>query len=390
MPRFRFTFVSKINAIDLRVVLTACLLTILMTFFVSAAEDLHTGMTTQQGGNILEVEEFVAKADELTQAPQYAGLMVMLRTKLQQMLPHIYQRSQRDPRFRLGALHPAEMFARFNYVRVFENRQRQLILGDPNRLSDFYLIGGFLGLFNTQDFLASSDRAQLGLLLHVFLGASGYQDDDYQLTLALLMAEQSFAMPDDRIFDNIRRERIFPRTQAELIRRPEPVQVTSQRPTTWQPTDPESPMILMNDVKAAGGYTGVGGGGDGSSLQMKWTLLELAPVHTGLMAVDAGFPCFDQWSDYTTFLKDVLDVKIESSATVSVSGGPQRLLKTGARIAFVIPKLHGVAPEEITHIGIQLAVRYCYAKYDVTSDVISDSTSLDSTSDESHRKPDTQ
>lgn len=219
-------------------------------------------------------------------------------TLIKNVLPKLYNQYKNNPSLTLGLLSLNEMFSRFEKVQFCENYHPQYPMqADAERFTDLYIPERNFVILN-HTFSTTPYETRMEILLHVFLGASGYEDNHYQLTNALMMAEKSLA---PYVLS------LFPTIIDELY---------------WKPVEKPMPKKYMN-IKSGvsypiyiagprGGFTGGGGGGgDSISSMIKRALYELAPDIPGYTK-KYKMPCQQAWSNPINYLFDVKATPIES------------------------------------------------------------------------------
>jgi hypothetical protein len=250
---------------------------------------------------------------QLSRGREYETRMQVMRLAMREkLLGHIWRKTQVDPDFRMGALRFRELFEKLETFKVFENDTNLALQADSERRSDFYVLNGGWGAINKNTFEEANGRGLMLLPLHVFLGAVGYQDENYQLTLLLALYNESLSphpvkTPPVQLLERVDWKRLFPATEAELYR------------TSPQPVSPSAASSQQKDERllfAGGGFTGVGGGGDVLSLIVKLELID-GYFKNGPGTVLSEF-CFLRWSDPTFFLDDVFKSEIESDPRVQM------------------------------------------------------------------------
>lgn len=293
-------------------------------------------------------QAFIAEIKELEKHPELPAKMKEIRRVIQNQLPSLYKKSLQDKSLNVGIVNIREMFAKFEQVRVFENTSLSIPFQlDSQRASDFYITDLKIGFFNGES-LGSNYWGRFGILLHVFLGASGYEDEDYALTMALVLAEQKLKTPEHQLFGKVDFKRITPQTLEQMQRKP-------GRAETTLPSSEASRMML-----GGGGFTGVGGGGDGSSVSTKFEMLMMAPVQKG--SFSSKFPCFKAWSDYTTFIFDLQNFELESNANLA-SGEVVVMSWNPQYPSIEISKTHHMSEEQREGLALKTLIQLCVAKY---------------------------
>lgn len=222
---------------------------------------------------------------------------VEARQAVGEVLSQLAKEARNNPKREYGALHLATMFQNFNGVRVFHDFQNNRpVQGDLYRDTDFYLPSCGIAVLN-KGYLFDEPERRANILVHVFLGAAGYEDNDYQLTIALRLAERKLRRDAKLAKFNV--EAVFPQSKDELSRRPVQQKV-EQRPGRSQQT-----MIA-----GRGGLTGSGGGGDSTAA---WIKMELLSWHQDMAqyAQKNGLRCYPAWANDVAFIKEVMNLKIE-------------------------------------------------------------------------------
>lgn len=208
-----------------------------------------------------------------------------------------------------GALNLYEMFARFQAVKIYTDFTNETpTQADPARKTDFYLPDYQMAVLN-KDYLFSEPKQRQGILIHVFLGASGYDDENYSLKVALEMLEMS--LERNPLAKNVNVKALFPQTEGELYRKTRYVAVP-------QPKVGEKDQVLI-----AGGFTGHNGGGNSQSGWVKSQLLLFSSMISSY-AVEKNWPCQVAWSTPTAYIVDVQALQIEERATLASAYGFER------------------------------------------------------------------
>lgn len=124
--------------------------------------------------------------------PLYQPLIQRLREVIREgHLGNIYQLYRENPDLKLGALPLKELFQGLEKFNIFQNNTDSALVGDQQRESDFYIPGEFWGIMNTPALHSTPNRVFVLLGLHIFLGSVGFDDEHYQLTLALILYNQA-------------------------------------------------------------------------------------------------------------------------------------------------------------------------------------------------------
>jgi hypothetical protein len=236
--------------------------------------------------------------------PEYQAAMQLLRLQMRfTLLPNLWKATQENPDFQVGAVRTSDLFQKLNRFNLFQNDSEFVLQADQERKSDFYVLNENWGAINTEQ-MRPILKTESGLILplHIFLGANGYQDENYQLSLALVLLDKSMSANSD--LEKIGIPKLFPQKKEDLYRL-EP-QLIKKGP------DGDKQKLLR---RSKGGFTGVGGGGDGRSLQVKFELISkyLFAFSNPKLSSQA---CFRKWADPLAFLQDVFEVEIESSMQV--------------------------------------------------------------------------
>lgn len=142
-------------------------------------------------------------------------------------------------------------------------------------------------------------------------------------------------------------DRISPKTIEQTYRRPGRAETVLKSSQQFR-------------VMFAGGFTGVGGGGDASSISTKFTMIRLAPVQKGTF--NPSFPCYKAWADFSTFVLDIQNFKLESNGD-SVDDEPMVLSRSRAYPSIEILKTNGLSGEHRDLIALKVLVHLCVVKY---------------------------
>lgn len=207
-------------------------------------------------------------------------------------LPHIWSEYQRNPNLSFGVLSAKELFEKLDKFQLFQSTPNNSYQLDKERMDDFYLTDTCIGVINNET-LGHDSSAIVALVLHVFLGACGWQDENYELLLALLSYEASLESSLDNPIHRIDHKRLFPANLNELVRN----------------HNKTSKELLLS-----GGFTSVGGGGDVNSIKTK---LLMYSYLFSLNEVPLTPTCLKRWEDPTRLVMDIQEVEIESVAAVS-------------------------------------------------------------------------
>lgn len=211
-------------------------------------------------------------------------LMPLLRKAFREkVLSGTWAEYQKNPDFSLGALKAKDLFQKLDGFQLLQATTNGPLHLDPERVDDLYLTSTGYGLVNKVA-LKHESKTLTALTLHIFLGASGWQDENYQLSLAILSHEASLLSPSHDPIKKIDHQRLFPKNSNELNR--------SEKQSGGD-----------------GGFTSVGGGGDGNSLTTK--LLMYSYIFA-LNEVPMSSFCRKKWEDPTQLAIDIQNVEIES------------------------------------------------------------------------------
>lgn len=289
----------------------------------------------------LENERKVVQSNRMFRTPEDA-----YQFAITYILPSLYAKKATAPL--LGALNLNEMFNRFKEIRVCENYYaRAPIQADPNRATDLYLPEQKFVILNMQ-FSIASFQTKKEIMLHVLLGASGYEDNNYSLTQALLMAEKPLGSHTLAM---------FPQTPAQLYRNPNVKSLPASMPPG---ITSDKPMVIAG---GKGGFTGSGGGGDSASSLIKRAMLELAP-QIGTYTKKHKLVCQKAWSHQATYIQDIQALQLESNSNMLDSF--QRNPNGGyfIRISTYTYNSTGDITAK-THLGMILGILedYCAVKY---------------------------
>lgn len=252
----------------------------------------------QRGYKVTTAEQAIQYCLAIEKRKHFQNASHPLQIIIQHIIPSIYTKYKKDPNLRFGVLSLNEMFTRFQEVRVCENYYGHIpIQADPDRTTDLYLPEHKYVILNSQYF-TTPQQTQDGILLHVFLGASGYEDNKYELTHALMMAEKSFQPYVIAL---------FPQSTDQLYWKP------VEKPLPKSFVRPVNGIIYPIYVAGArgGGFTGSGGGGDSASALIKKALYNLAP-QIGAYTKKHKLSCQHTWSNPANYIADIKALSIES------------------------------------------------------------------------------
>ena len=225
----------------------------------------------------------------------YEKIFNEFRAEVRGMLPRTFRMAMADRTLSFGALNLYMMFSRFEAVKVYPNYlEENPVQVNPHRDTDFYLADYQMAVLN-RGFLFSEPARRRDILLHVFLGAAGYEDEDYQLTVALKSAELVLAR--DRSVNGVNFHSLFPQSEGDLYRKP----------------------TLM-----AGGFTGTNGGGEDSPAWVKTELLKWAAAAKEI-SIERNWPCKFAWSNPNTYIADIQELRIEANKDLLSIHGYRRV-----------------------------------------------------------------
>jgi hypothetical protein len=305
LASFKINFTLTINMI--LIVFQICLLA---PYFAKADQTFDT----------VSESKILQELDLLKKQPDYNKIMLTLRNKVRGLLQNLYRKSKADPNFRIGGFPLAEFFRRLDQFELLEGQLNIVIKADPDRDSDFYLLRKNIAFINNH-VLGGSKKGLTALCIHVILGSMGFQDQDYQMTLSLILAELAYSSSNKSSpFRNIDFKNILPKKEEEYF---------SINPVKLDPRTNRGLYI----VAGGGGATGIGGGGDLSSVEMKLKLLEYMIVRLNLFTPSS---CGGKWNSESGFVKSILYAKLESST--EISDKPQYGEILDGKIKIIIPK----------------------------------------------------
>lgn len=184
----------------------------------------------------------------------------------------------------LGALDLKEFFQRIEGIYFLQTKFGVQL--DPRRATDFYIVKQKAAFIN-DEWMQASPVGQMGIGLHVLLGAAGYNDENYGLSIALILSDQCLrdGLGEGSFCEGVDYISLFPATRSKLNR--------------------------VQETFMAGGFTGVGGGGDYRSIEIKFAMLQkMLPETKYFYSV---LDCTDVWPDKTSFVQDILNTSIETS-----------------------------------------------------------------------------
>ncbi|MGZ3771447.1 MAG: hypothetical protein ACXVCP_18020 [Bdellovibrio sp.] len=277
------------------------------------------------------VEQVYSENQDLRKDQQYEAVQEQLRSLIKTgILGELYKASLKNRNFKMGSIVFSELFRKFDSVNVLAANIP--LKADPRRPTDLYLTKESLILVNS-DFNALPNLARRAIVVHTFLGASGYRDNNYSLTLALLAKNEALkpmANEED------------PATDSEKYRSDK---------ISWNKLN--FARLMMVD---GGGFTGVGGGGDGTSVQAKLDML------SNMDYARTMFPesneCSGTWSSLTDFAKSIMEARIESAENIDVPKFDYSD-KTQAPLILIpryLPKLKEIPEAAITKIMAMICV----------------------------------
>jgi hypothetical protein len=187
----------------------------------------------------------------------------------------------------------------------------------------------------------------MALTLHIFLGSAGYQDEDYQLSLALLLFDTSLAADAPSQLNNVRFTELFPRKISDLYR-----QFPAAIPKTIGVIETFSDKHILI-ASGKGGGTGVGGGGDMQSILIKIRMIRYAFALAQVPNLPAT--CKMRWADPTTYISDVLQLELESDPRLRELQVQQTSGVNARLILPPVPLLNEGFMDLFTNLSIQKA-----------------------------------
>jgi hypothetical protein len=299
--------------------------------------------------------DYQSQVQQSMQSPLSQYQLSTFRDHIPMLLIQTWSRGQMDPGFHLGALKVTEMFGRFKNAVLVNNSTHSPIVADQDRQTDFYLVNQNLAVLN-QDFYKGDSTSQGAILLHVLLGASGYQDENYNLTLLLFQSENLLRTGGLQALKRSGIIALFPKTNETLFRSTgtDPSKnVTGQRS--------QNERLIIAAAGSGGGGTGVGGGGDGFSSEMKVHVLDNLDTIFSTLPVN----CRELFHNSTVqFEGALISTEIESSPEAS----QPKIVDSGtAKFKIVLPRLHmpdpAIAKVYEDWIGTYLCVGTLLYKY---------------------------
>lgn len=310
------------------------------------------GISSKNTAATVTAEQVCAKWNDvqLAQPQHHAAIFHQYFNNIIEILPSLYKNKNQS----YGALNLAEMFRRFQNVRIFHAPSgEQIVQADIHRRTDFYLPSCQIAVFNQQFFLLLP-AMQKNIIIHVYLGASGYEDNNYQLTMALLSAEKHLSdsgnTSDTKITD------LFPQTPEQLYWRPN-AQVLPNN--NWSPT--EKQIFIAENIMKDGGFTGSGGGGDGSSAFLKELLLKYTKEQIFSYTKANHLPCHQVWSDQITYKRDIQKLKIESNRNLLAAFSERRSI--GSYWIRILPVVYGEENQIANLTALDIFNDYCTSLY---------------------------
>jgi hypothetical protein len=222
-----------------------------------------------------------------------------------------------DGNFHYGALNFRDLFSNFEKVKFYILSAPVKIEVSAERPSDIYLLGKNAVILN-QDFFKAANMGRAGVVLHTLLGASGYQDENYQLSTLLHIAnlclnqselDGQSAADVKTICESIDMEKSFPQNRARLFR---PGLKTGLDLHLFDASGAELNRSFAEG--GGGGFTGVGGGGDYRAVIFKMGMMGFAIPEWRAQIVERE--CSERWPTTQDFLNEFLPMRIEISETV--------------------------------------------------------------------------
>lgn len=326
---------------------------------IQRAQDIYSSVCGWM--NIQDVDKMLRQIES---DPLQAAQMQKSRDLFKySIFPNLYQISQQQPELKIGSLNLAEMFKRFDQVRVFQATDEKMVFQvDFIRTSDFYWPEFHIAIFNSR-----ADHkdpiARRGILTHVFLGASGYADYNYELTMALEHAEKAIQTMGYSILSSRRIDwsRLIP---DNLIQKTFTQNNTTNLDYHLKGQELFYPLLDKADKRifvadsGGGGTTGAGGGGDITVAGFKLELINFEPIQSGLITKEA--PCYQSWSDHNNYLRDMQLLKIESNLH---SKGPNLVDSSVKGLYISIPPTEEMARDEFIGLINRVITYACHSKY---------------------------
>ncbi|MGZ3771925.1 MAG: hypothetical protein ACXVCP_16315 [Bdellovibrio sp.] len=292
-----------------------------------------------QNFDTISEHEFIQSAEFFKRNPEYNSIMSELKRRIKELLKNSYEKSQTNHDYKIGSFPVAEFFRKLDSFELLQGNSDIPIQSDPQRESDFYLIGKNIGYINRQA-LSSSRRSLTALCIHVMLGSMGYQDENYQVTLSLILEELAETEKTKEQFNDLNFNEILPQNSSNYLVQPKTLDLKNHKG-----------IYVVSD----GGATGVGGGGDSSSVEMKLEILSYMLVRFNFLANEK---CGGKWDTKTGFVKSVLYAQIESSKEIV---SPTSLKTEEGKIKIIIPKqINEQVPSQ--EIVVSTLLRLCIAE----------------------------
>ncbi len=243
-----------------------------------------------------DLDDILLKAIQVSRESGYPDLMEKIRLVVyEKTLGNIRKEYSRDKNLSINGFLISDLIEKLDQVMLFQNHSGSDLFAVAERKTDIYLKSQNVAILNPE-YLRASPAARLAILLHIMLGAAGFEDENYQLSLALIFRNESYDGPT-RGFDW---QLVFPRGDKWLV---------SDGVLTTQKRMPAGPG---GDGRGdGGGGSIVGGGGDFSTVQMKLQLLGQVTMLEDLLASAPEFRRV--WNRPELYLSAVLSSEIESS-----------------------------------------------------------------------------
>lgn len=311
-------------------------------------------------------DEFNRYLTEIESDPEQVANLQKTRDRVKDfILPKLRQLSKQQPDFQLGSIHLEDMFYKFDRVRLFSSAQESSVQIDLERRSDFYLPEFRIAVLNPHA-VHPDIEASRGILLHILLGASGYLDENYELTMALEMADHllrdsSSSGSSTLVNSGIDWERLIPMNSVK-INHPKHQFTARERQESFSGLDKMYyPLLERIDERifvADGGTTGAGGGGDSTVAGLKLELLKKMPIQEGL--IGKSEPCYKAWSDHSNYIRDMQLLKIEP---LNLNEFEPRLVFQELKGWFIgVPKTIDLKQDQIDSLVDKIILYACRSK----------------------------
>lgn len=211
---------------------------------------------------------------------------------------------------KVASIDVPDLVEKVKTVRIFVNRTTSPLIGSQTRRGSVYLSrerAVILNLVSFEDVAPSDLQGSSIMVLHEFMGALGFPDQNYEVSLTLYFASHLHHMPSIRAKFPVLEDAL-----REHLKRSRPLDENIR-------------------FKLAGGVSGVGGGGEPTPVEVKMQLLLM------LLQLDGAAPAL-----MNRAIAAVLEQRIEESA----APGTRVFTEKGATYTFDEKGLVLIVPEK--------------------------------------------